>query len=38
MATQDGMQFTIDRRRLLTLTAGGVTAAALAGVGAAGPG
>jgi NitT/TauT family transport system substrate-binding protein len=33
MATQNGMQFTIDRRRLLTLTAGGVTAAALGGVG-----
>jgi NitT/TauT family transport system substrate-binding protein len=37
MVTQSGQQFTIDRRRLLTLTAGGVSAAALGGLGGATP-
>ena len=37
MVTQIGQQFTIDRRRLLTLTAGGVSAAALGELGGATP-
>src|SRR5260370_23937850 len=37
MVTQTGQQFAIDRRRLLTLTAGGVTVAALGGLGGATP-
>ncbi len=37
MSTQVGQRLTIDRRRVLTLTAGGVSAAALSGLGGATP-